>query len=444
MRSAPRPPLVPGWPGLGNALDLARDPLQFFVRAYHQFGPVYRARLLRREITVLAGLEANLFMARQGDRVLGSQELFGDFAREMETEIFLVAMDGSGHRHLRKEMRAGYSREAFWRRAPEAAQMVAAEARGWAVGQRVPVTRTLQRLIARQLGLATTNSNPEPYFDDLWLFLNTIMNVCVMKTWPRLLLRRPAYRRARARVVDMARDILARHRAAPPAGREPDLIDDLLAATTEDGRPLSEPALIAATIGPLIAGIDTAANTAAFMLYALLKHPEALERVTAEVEAAFGEGLPRPEAFRAMPALHAAALETLRMYPVAFAVPRTAVAPFQFEGYTIEPGTEVFVASGVPHYLPEFYPRPQAFDLDRFAPPRQEHRRPGAFAPYGLGAHTCLGAGVAEAQIMLTLGVLLRSVRLQLDPPDYDLKVNVSPLPSPAPSFRVRVREQRR
>ena len=32
-------------------------------------------------------------------------------------------------------------------------------------------------------------------------------------------------------------------------------------------------------LGPFVAGMDTVANTLAFMLYALLEHPDALERV---------------------------------------------------------------------------------------------------------------------------------------------------------------------
>src|SRR5260221_2053373 len=49
------------------------------------------------------------------------------------------------------------------------------------------------------------------------------------------------------------------------------------------------------------------------------------------------------------------------------------------------------------------------FDLDRFRPPRNEHRKPGAYAPFGLGDHTCLGAGIAEVQLMTTMATLLRS-----------------------------------
>jgi cytochrome P450 len=253
----------------------------------------------------------------------------------------------------------------------------------------------------------------------------------------------PRYVRAKLRVMDMAREILRRHREEPVTGRAPDLIDDLLRATTLDGKPLPEAALIAATVGPMIAGIDTAANTLSFLLYSLLKNPDALARVRADVDRVPANETPTFADFKEMHALHGAALETLRMYPVAFAVPRTSVADFEFEGFAIPKHQEVFVASGVTHYLPEFFPEPYKFDIERYDAPRNEHRKAGVFVPYGLGAHTCLGAGMAEVIIMFTTALLLRTVEITLDPSDYILNVRNLPLPRPDNRFGMRVVTQR-
>lgn len=438
-RKYTKPPQMPGLPALGSALELMRSPLAFFVRGYHELGSVYRVRAANRDLYVLAGRQANLFMTQKGDGVLHSHELFGDFARELETEIFLVAMDGAPHRHLRGEMRDGYAREAYMRYLPEMGALIQNTARAWRVGETIPATRMLQRLVSRQLSQAIANFDAEPYFDALSVFLNTIMNAAVLKTWPRIMLKNPRYVRAKRRVMDMAREILRRHREEPVAGRAPDLIDDLLHATTIDGKPLSEAALIAATVGPMIAGIDTAANTLSFLLYSLLKNPDVLARVQSEVQRVPAAEYPTFAELKAMRALHGAALETLRLYPVAFAVPRMSVAEFEFDGYVVPKNQEVFVASGVTHYLPEFFPEPYQFDIDRYDAPRQEQRKAGVFVPYGLGAHTCLGAGMAELIIMFTTAMLLRTVELTLAPSDYVLRVRNMPLPRPDNRFGLRV-----
>jgi cytochrome P450 len=209
-----------------------------------------------------------------------------------------------------------------------------------------------------------------------------------------------------------------------------------------DGKLLPEASLIAATVGPMIAGIDTAANTLSFLFYSLLKYPEAMERVTADIDR-INTTFPTYNDLKEMHALHGAALETLRMYPVAFAVPRTSAQEFEFDGYTIPKNQEVFVASGVTHYLAEYFPEPYQFDIDRYAPPRSEHRKAGVFAPYGLGAHTCLGAGAAEVILLFTAAMLLRTVKITLDPDDYVLKVRNLPLPRPDNRFGMRIVAQR-
>ena len=281
---------------------------------------------------------------------------------------------------------------------------------------------------------------PGAYFEDVRSFLNVIMRASVLKMWPGFMLRTPAYRRAKASAFALAAEVVAAHRAVPPGAARPvDLIDDVLAARDADGQPLDENALVVSAIAPFFAGIDTVANTLAFMLYALLKHPAALARVTAEARAMFAEGVPPLHALKSLHALHGATLETLRMYPVAAFTPRTAVKPFEFAGCRVEQGTEVLVANGVTHRLAQFFPDPDVFDIDRYREPRNEHRQANVFAPYSLGGHTCLGAGLAEAQIMLTMAALLTSARLELEPADWELKIKLAPLPSAGRGLRVRV-----
>lgn len=438
--TAPLPPWAPGLPVLGSALKLMNDPVRYLTACYQQFGPIFRLRALNRQITVLAGLEANQFLARAGDEHFGSEELFGGFADEMGTRVFLVAMDGEPHRRVRKLMRRGYSREMIAPHVNEVVDMVRQRAHSWQPGQTFSVLDMFQRLVAEQLGWVLVGRKPGAYFDDVLTFLNVIMRASVLKMWPAFMLRTPAYRRARASVFDLAREVIAAHQTNPAGvARPPDLIDDLLAARDENGQPLDENALVVSAIAPFFAGLDTVANTLTFMLYALLKHPDALARVTAEAQAMFAQGIPPLHALKDQKALYGATLETLRMYPVAPFTPRTALKPFEFAGYRIEAGSEVLVANTVTHWLPQFFPNPHVFDIDRYQEPRNEHRQTSIFTPYSLGGHTCLGAGLAEVQMMLTMAALLASTRLALEPAAWQVKVKLAPLPSAGRGMRARV-----
>ena len=122
---------------------------------------------------------------------------------------------------------------------------------------------------------------------------------------------------------------------------------------------------------------------------------------------------------------------------------RTVTNGFEFGGYSIPAGEHVIMATTVPHYLPECFPEPHCFDIGRYTPERAEHRRPEVYAPFGLGAHRCLGNGFAEVQIAVTMATLLHEVELALVPADYTLKTTQVPLPSPNRSFKVRIVRRR-
>ncbi len=163
----------------------------------------------------------------------------------------------------------------------------------------------------------------------------------------------------------------------------------------------------------------------------------------AEVDAACSQGTLSWEQLKQMPDLRGAMMETLRRYPVAGGHRARVARPVAFAGYRLEAGHDVEVAMTVPHFLEELYPNPMQFDLDRFRPPRNEHRKPGAYAPFGLGDHTCLGAGIAEVQLMVTMATLLSTFTLQFDPPDYHLVIEHHLTPVPGNHFQVKVVERR-
>ena len=71
------PPLVPGLPLLGNALDLMGDPAPFLFKNYARFGPVFRVNAVHHRLLVVAGPEANLFFMRgAGAHCLENRQAF--------------------------------------------------------------------------------------------------------------------------------------------------------------------------------------------------------------------------------------------------------------------------------------------------------------------------------------------------------------------------------
>ncbi|ELS31430.1 Unspecific monooxygenase [Pseudanabaena biceps PCC 7429] len=443
ITNQPLPPLVTGLPFLGSILELSTNSLNFFVKSYHDVGEIFRIRAAHRRFTVLAGSEANQFVNQTGADFLSSKDFWQDFAKELGTEELLISLDGDRHQQMRRLLQSGYSRNAIIHTFPETIQVITNLTNRVESGQRLQVLPFLQQIICEQLGMLLVDYSPSDYCADLVKFLKTALNVMVTKQWLSFLLYQPSYRRAKQRVIELARLAIAKNRASASQRDRPNLIDDLIADSQKAQPMLSEAELIAAAIGPYLAGIDTVANTCAFMLYALLKNPEAMAKVQQEVNLLFQNGIPQAEQLRGMSALHGAAMETLRMYPVASAIQRTAIAPFTFKDFRVDRGTTLIIATTVPHFLPQFFPNPQVFDIDRFHPPRSEHKQNGAFAPFGAGAHLCLGNGLAEVQIMLTMATLLHQLEFSLESPNYQIQAINNPTLSPGNRFYLQVQRRK-
>lgn len=429
----PLPPVVAGWPILGNALKLRGDMTAFLVQMYHRYGAAFRIRVLRREYVIIGGLAANQFLAQHGDEYLTSARFFGGFAKEMGDGLFLPAMEGEAHRHLRKILRPGYSKEAMTPHITRLIDIAHHHIAAWEKHGRVPVVAAMQHLITDQLGMILGGRALGDYFPYVRDFLRIVVNVTMLGTAPRLMLKSRRYITARDKTREFLRDLLQDHRETPHGG---DLFDIALAARDPDGQPYSEEDLQLVGIGAYVAGMDTLANTISFMLYGLLKHPEALQAVRQEADALFETGQPPTlHGLRNLKALHGAAIETMRLYMISPITMRSVVKPFTFGGYRIPAGCDVMVANGITHFLPEYFPQPERFDISRDL----KSVPPQVYTPFSLGAHTCLGAGVAESLLMLTAAIVLHKAELTLDPPNFTAQISSTPAPNPGGRFAIRV-----
>ena len=165
--------------------------------------------------------------------------------------------------------------------------------------------------------------------------MDFLLGVRVFGRYPGFLLKLPRVRRARRRLQELYDKAMAGRQANPdPNGKtpardpdiqepdiqEPDIIDATLELHRTDPQLLPETDLWLASMAPFIVGIDTVPNTLAFILYAILKHPELQEQVRAEADALFsdttGSHAPDAAALRSMDVTHRAIMEATRLYPV--------------------------------------------------------------------------------------------------------------------------------
>ena len=252
----------------------------------------------------------------------------------------------------------------------------------------------------------------------------------------------PPRRRASARLDELTARILALHSPQRRGDRPPDIIDHVLALHRADPQFLPETDLGMAVLEPIFAPMDTLAHPVAFMLYELLARPDLLERARAEADALFEQGTPTAQGVQGLDVIRRAYMETLRLRPPVPRTVRTVSNAFAFDGCTVPAGRQVILEFTLAHHMEAYFPDPERFDIDRFAPPRNEHQQPGAYMPYGVGTHRCIGSHLAKFLAVTAMATILHDVELALHPPGYVLtnrKIKGLPTPHPGRSFRFRV-----
>ncbi|MXV18045.1 cytochrome P450 [Deinococcus xianganensis] len=442
LPSSPRViPTVPGPPVIGSITQLYPHRLRAFLTgAYREHGPVFNVTGLGQTFTVLAGPEANVWAVRESARVLRSLEAWRPNDRAFGVQRSMISVDGAEHRTFRRTESRTYTRSYLGANLRRALAVTAEDLAPLRAGDDLPVAHWCKAVITEQLARVVVNGTARPYLSDLLSFVQNTLMVRVTRQRPPLVEHLPGFRRARARSLGMVETLIEEHRRVPPeqAGRAPDLIDDLLAAQAADPAFWSDLDLRMAAIGAFIAGMDTAANTLAFVLYRVGRHPELMPALIAEADEVFQDGPPSMDTLGRLPHLHRFVLECLRLHPIAPAMTRTVTQDFDFAGCRVPQGRQVIVGTTVSHGLEACFTDPDTFDPDRFAPGRMEHRRPGAFAPYGLGPHICAGSGMAEGLIMLNLAAILRTLDLRGDP-TYVLREVARPTATPDDRLTLRV-----
>ncbi len=172
--------------------------------------------------------------------------------------------------------------------------------------------------------------------------------------------------------------------------------------------------------------------------------PELYEKVHQEAERLFGNGhQPDPDEFnlKNIDVTHRLCLESARVYPVIPWQLRTVMNECVVDGYQIPPKTYLLIGQTASHYDGRLFKDPLEFDIDRYLPERAEHTAPDAYAPYGLGTHTCLGNRWVELQMAVNVLLIAYHLKLQVTPENYKMRMNPFPTASPDKRLKFRVAE---
>ncbi|KAH6833480.1 cytochrome P450 [Perilla frutescens var. hirtella] len=160
------------------------------------------------------------------------------------------------------------------------------------------------------------------------------------------------------------------------------------------------------------AGTDTTTSTLEWAMAELLRHPEALGKVQAELRAVIRAGEKvEEEILDELPYLKAVIKETLRLHPpLPFLVPHKAMDSCNMLGFHIPKETQILVNVWAIGRDPKTWKDPLEFNPERFLDPEAAPDYKGhhfEFIPFGSGRRICPAVPLAARVLPLALGSVL-------------------------------------
>jgi cytochrome P450 len=190
---------------------------------------------------------------------------------------------------------------------------------------------------------------------------------------------------------------ISRRRAQQDLGERADILSLLLLARDEDGQAMTDQELRDELVTLLLAGHETTATSVAWAIERLVRHPDKLARLVAEIDADEGDDY-----------MQAVISETLRVRPVVPLVVRVLQAPLRVGARELPAGTRVVPSIYLTNRSPSVYDSPEEFRPERFLE-RGGGRdiNPYAWIPFGGGIRRCIGASFATLEMKLMLQSML-------------------------------------
>jgi cytochrome P450 len=416
------PPGPKGWPVVGMALILRRDPLEGMRAIAREYGDIVRFHVIGQERILLNHPNwINQVLVIQHNKFHKS-ELTRRITVRMLGQGLLIS-EGEFWRRQRRLAQPAFHRSRLNDYAATMLELTESHLRTWRnaeernIGQEMTAltlaiaVRTLFGATlpeqARGVGQAMT-------FLMRYSLARQRLPFRIPETWPT-----PSNLRANrelAFIDSLVYGIISKRRAEGDSNHHNDLLALLMGAMDEDGTQMTPQQLHDETMTLFLAGHETTAQMLTWTWYALSQSPTVEKRLEEELTSVLGTGPIEATDVARLPYMQAVMNEVLRLYPPAYIMAREVVEPCEIGGYTLEPGSTIIFSQWVMQRDPRFYDDPEAFRPERWLDGLADRLPPGAYFPFGDGPRRCIGQGFALLEAAVVIATLARRFRFRFVP----------------------------
>ena len=421
-----RPPKIRSLPFIGPIRRFTGDPVPFLTEMRKKYGDAFRFPIVGYDLTCICGDDAIALL--HNDELLSTTESMLVLQKALKSPL-PTFFDGPHHARYRRLHTKFLNRSLERANRHIIIDCIRQQSEVWQPGDTFDVLKQAQSQTVHVLS-RILNRDEFPFtHEELSLVVHSVFLAAYGRVPIWIALNNPRYKSVKKRMDDHFLQLVHKVRQDPEL-IENTMIGQYLASPPPEGSDeWSDDDLKIIPLIAYLAGFDTTAASAGFLLYRLLSNPTWLSRVREEYRE-----LPKDENGHVDPSqqviLDAVFQETSRINPPGALVMRYATQDFEFQGYGIRRGDEVLVQISSDHLDERYFTNPHQFDPSRFlsedtAPLRRRVRT------FGAGAHRCTGSVVGPLISKELVSYWVNHFDLELHPHDAKPKVMALPFTQP-------------
>ncbi|MGD9620307.1 MAG: cytochrome P450 [Mycolicibacterium sp.] len=416
-----------GLPGLGHVIEIYRGGPEYGARLYQNHGPLFYAHNPGIPVVLALGPDATQIILANRNRDFSQQgwgSILGPFFRRG-----ILLLDFDEHTHHRRIIQQSFTRPMLVRYAQHINRIATAVmADDWVADNPRFLLYPAAKKLVLKIGMALLTGREVEIASDE--FGDLERSLAAISRAPGAFVRFPVPPLrwwAAARGRKLLEEYFATGIPDRRGGSGTDIFTVLCNAEDEAGNLLDATDIVNHMIF-LMFTAEPPAATIASMAYWLAAHPDWQDQVRDE-SSRLGDAPLRFEDLEKLETLDRVMNESLRLDTPLLVHFRRTVRDTELLGHYLPAGTDVACWPSANHRLPELWTSPQRFDPNRFAQPRAEHTRHRyAFAPFGGGAHKCIGMALGQLEVKIVMHHMLRRFRLELPYPSYRARWDYSSL----------------
>lgn len=428
-------------PLFGNVGEIRAQPFhQVLERWGREFGPLYRFRIMRKQMLATADRDMIVALMRDRPDMMQRSSRTTEMLNEIGTRGLFTA-EGDDWRRQRKLVMRALTPEVIHRFFPALAAMTERLRLRWQraldAGQPVDLLRDLKAYtLDVTIGLAmgqdinTLELEQHPLQRDIEFLFKLVAR---RLTTPFAYWRVPLLKRAddheaiaaAARIQQAIFGFIAEARKRldqnPALRLKPsNMLEALIVARDEPDSGLTDEALVGNAITMVFAGEDTTSNTMAWLIAFLAEHPDAAARMACEARQVLGEGavLEDYHLLDQLKYIDAATREAMRLKPVAPFMAAEPTSDVMLGDLAVPAGTVIFLLMRHASERDCDLPAPEQFQPERWLDGAAgQGDDPGRkLFPFGGGPRFCPGRYLAMAEIKMVMSMLTRHFALERVP----------------------------